>query len=112
MREAFLSGKRGIVMEGGSRCFDPDQNVVTSKGSIPISKIKPGDKVKTPNGYQKVLQIYAIQNTKRCLCITLKNGKTIKCTATHKFYYHGKWVEIQDIIKEWQYGNMENNTRI
>jgi intein/homing endonuclease len=106
--------KRGIVLEGGSRCFSEDTLVVTSDGSKKISDIQKGNLVLTMNEgtgkeeFKKVLDVLKFQNNeKKAVRIKLKNGKEIICTADHKFYFEGGWLEIKQILHLWN----ENNSK-
>jgi len=100
----LISGYGGAILEGSSRCFSKDQKVVTKKGLKKISDIKKGDFVKSfnedkkENEYKKVLNVFKLKNKKKCFRIKLKNGKTIECTSDHKFYYKGKFIEIEKIL--------------
>ena len=97
---------RQIVNMGGSRCFSPQQKVVTSRGGKAISSIKPGDKVLTlnestnENEWKVVRDNLRFENEKKAYKITLKNGVVIMCTQDHEFRHKGGWVAIKDIIKE------------
>lgn len=104
-----------ICNEGGSRCFDKYQKVITNKGSKRISDVKKSDYVLTFNEktkckeYKKVNRVFKFNNKKKCLEITLKNGNVIRCTEDHEFYHKGKWTKIKEIIRLIDYGKMENN---
>lgn len=105
-QKAYNENKYDVfVFEGGSRCFAPNQHVITQAGSIPISEIKEGDSVKTFNEktcateYKSVNCIYKFNNTKRTVKVKLKNGKEIICTEDHKFYYKGEWKPIKEILQ-------------
>jgi len=66
----------------GAGCFTEDMVVVTSCGNKKISKISPGDTVKThTNCYKTVKRIYKYKYSGKLLNI---NG--IRCTPTHEFY--------------------------
>ena len=96
--KAYNSGKRFIVNQGGSRCFSGDQLVITETGSKPISEIQKDDKVLTPNGFKKVIATHKMVNSKTSIKIKLKNGKIIRCTEDHLFYFRGDWISIKDIL--------------
>lgn len=95
-------------MEGGSRCFSGDTNVILLTGdSHKIENIKnilPGQIVMSfdekTNIVQpgKVNEVFVYKNEKRIIEIKLKNGQTIKCSEDHKFYYNGRWIEIRNIL--------------
>ena len=96
-----------ICNEGSSRCFHANTNIVTSKGTIPISEIKKGDKVLTYNDQLKTKEFKPVneplkfRNKKKCLKIKLKNGKEIIATEDHEFYYEGSWHSLKHIVSLW-----------
>lgn len=96
-----------ICNEGSSRCFHAGTDVITSKGTIPISEIKKGDKVLTYNEqlktkeFKPVNEALKFRNKKPCYKITLKNGKEIICTRDHEFYYEGSWHSLKHIVSLW-----------
>lgn len=107
--------KRGIVLEGGSRCFAADTLVVTSEGSKKISEIKKDNLVLTYNEstgketFNKVLDVMKFTaSEKKAVRIKLKNGKEIICTQDHKFFFDGGWLEIKQILSLWN----ENNSKL
>lgn len=107
--------KRGIVLEGGSRCFAADTLVVTSDGSKKISHLQKDNLVLTYNEstgeeeFKKVLELLTFRNNqKKAVKIKLKNGQEIICTQDHKFYYKGGWLEIKQILSLWN----ENNSKL
>lgn len=97
----YKQGKRIIVNQGGSRCFDGDQIIVSESGLKEIKNIKAGESVLTPNGLRKVLEVHKMKNSKPCYLIKLKNGKVIKCTEDHHFYFKGEWISIKHILSLW-----------
>lgn len=115
---AFVGGKRLIINEGGTSCFSGKQLVVTTRGSIPISKIVCGDIVKTFNESSKkvewkpVKNLFKYKNTKPTIKINLKNGKTITVTDDHKFYFKGGWISIKDILYLTHGRYVEKNSEI
>ena len=105
---AYYEGQRVICNEGGSRCFAPDTLVYCDTGTKKISEIKPGDKVRTPSGVRNVVDVFKNDNKKPCVRIKLKSGKEIVCTKDHKFFFRGRWIEIEKILSLWD----ESNTGI
>ncbi len=101
------SDKRITVMQGGARCFGPDQQVITRKGSEKISDIQPGREVLTYNEqtkkreYKRVKESLKFANTKTTIKIKLTGGEEIIVTDDHEFFYHGKWMPIKDILILW-----------
>jgi intein/homing endonuclease len=102
--DSYKNGYRGVVLEGGSRCFDGKQKIITEKGSKCISEIKIGDLVlsynhkKNKSEYKKVANCIPQKNTKRCFKIKLKDGTLIECTEDHKFFYNGRYIELKNIL--------------
>ena len=100
---------RGIVMEGGSRCFSGETKVLKLKESGNynakcIKHIKAGDivlsydetdKVKIPGIVSKV---FKMKPTVRTIRITMDSGESIVCTENHKFFFNGGWHEIKNIL--------------
>ena len=102
---AYLNKKiRRAINQGGTSCFSGDQGVISKRGSIPISKIKIGDIVKTfnettgANEWKKVNNVFQYKNTKPTVRIKMKNGKTITVTDDHEFYFEGGWHSIKHIL--------------
>ena len=102
--QARNNGMRGVVMEGSSRCFHPDQEIIVCSGIKKISDVCINDYVLSYNHklnltcYNKILAANVQPTKKRCFKITLKDGTIIKCTEDHKFYYNGRYVEIKNIL--------------
>jgi len=98
--------KRFVVLQGGARCFSPNQEVVCNGKSKKIKDVKVGDNVLSydfisqSDVWRKVKDVLCFKNTKPTVKITLKNGKEIICTDDHKFYFNGGWVKIRDILLE------------
>lgn len=111
--EAYQSGYEIICNEGGSRCFAPNQMVVTSNGPKPIKSIKRGDivlsfnEIKNRCGWQPVVNVFPQKNIKPCVEIILKDGTAIRCTIDHKFYFEGGWHSAKHILSLWDERNME-----
>ena len=98
------NGKVVICNEGGSRCFDGNQLVVTSKGNKTISDIKQGDHVKSLNEstglieWSIVKDTFKFKNTKKSIEVKLKNGDVIRCTEDHQFYFEGGWYSLKHLL--------------
>jgi len=103
-----------LCLEGGSRCFDASQKVVTKDGSKNISEISIGEFVLSGRNkdFKKVKHIFKMVNTKPCYEITLKNGKKIKATQDHKVWFEGGWHSLKYIVKCWNERNMETNSEL
>lgn len=104
--EKFLPATKNqkfmFICEG--LCIDQNQEVFTGKGNIPLKDIEIGDAVLTHN--QNIKQV--ISKTKKiakCFKITLKSGKTIQCSAEHRFFVYDTikrsfiWKKLKDINK-------------
>lgn len=93
-----------ILNEGGTRCFYPDQKIITKNGSVKISELKAGDRALSynhangNNEYRKVLRCIKEESTKKAYHIKFKNGTEIKCTGDHKFFYNGRYIEIEKLL--------------
>ena len=94
-------GKQGYCLQGSGGCFGKDQLVITDKGSKPISEITTSDTVLSYNEktrlkeWKKVTETHIHQNTKKCYRIQLRNGKIIKATEDHEFYFGETWIELR-----------------
>jgi intein/homing endonuclease len=101
-----------ICHEGGSRCFAPEQNVLTRNGTKQISDIKVGDLVLSGHDkkYKKVKNVFKMENKKPCYEIILKNGNKIKATQDHKVWFEGGWRSLKYIVQCWNERNMEKDT--
>ena len=104
LTQALATGRFNVyVLEGGSRCFAPDQLVMTDSGSKKIADIKVGDKVASLGAdgeleYKEVKNLFRFKADKPMVRIKLKNGREIRCSADHKFLYNGEYVPIIDIL--------------
>lgn len=102
-------------MEGSSRCFSEEQLICTKRGNIKIKDINLNDEVLSFNHdadreeFKKVYSINKQQNKKPCFKITMNDGTIIQCTKDHKFYYKGRYIELENILSLYKkgYGNME-----
>jgi phage terminase large subunit len=94
-------GYKVICHEGGSRCFTPEQKVITKNGTKKISDIEVGDFVLSGHDkkYKKVKNVFKMENKKPCYEITLKNGNKIKATQDHKIWYEGGWHSLKYIVQ-------------
>lgn len=104
VNENLVKGSKGVVLEGGARCFCPNQLVNTISGPKRISELKIGELVHSFNHtskqleYKKVLDKIPQKNIKRCYEIKMKDGSIIRCTEDHRFYYKGEYIEIKNIL--------------
>ena len=105
-----------MAAAGGSRCFVPEQKVITDTGPKAIKDITPGDRVLSVDlntmeeEYREVLQTHKFpENKKRTLRLVLENGNVIEGTEDHEIWFENKWVELKD-LKELFDGTMEKNT--
>lgn len=104
MVQARASGRFNVyVYEGGSRCFAPDQLVMTENGSKRIVDIKVGDRVASLGAdgeleYKEAKNLFCFKADKPMVRIKLKNGREIRCSTDHKFLYNGEFVPIIDIL--------------
>lgn len=96
---------RFYVMQGGTRCFAPEQRVVVfGGGSKAICDLVKGDVVKTFNEatgideWKGVNEVMRFDNRKSTVNIRLKNGSEIVCNLDHKFYFRGEWLEVAELL--------------
>lgn len=96
-----------IVYGGSKGCFIGSTLVNTSLGHKPIKNISIGDLVLTINEqtklleYKKVLKLFKYGGDFESQFITFvfDDGKNIKCTSNHEFYYQGDWVSAFELAK-------------
>lgn len=100
-----LKRKHFTVISGLPSCFAGDQLIHTARGVMPISEIKPGDKVlsynheKDINEYRYVLDVLCRKDhPKKLYKITLKDGTIIKVTEDHRFYTGISYLQIKEIL--------------
>lgn len=99
----FLKSAADIVVGGGAAgCFASDTLVLTQRGYKKISEVKEGEHVLSVDlsgGYcefREVLQVFKYSGT-HSMCSIVTDCLTIKCTATHDFYFRGGWVHALDL---------------
>jgi hypothetical protein len=116
--QAVRSGKFDeMALGGGTGCFRGDTLVQTIKGKIPISLIKKGDFVASlcvesqEILIKKVTETFKHKNTKKTICVKLKNGHEIVATEDHQFWYKGEWLSLKHVLELWHERTMENNTK-
>lgn len=116
--DAYLDKYRHVINEGGTSCFHPSQAVVTTRGSVQIANVVPGDTVKTLNEstmkveWRTVKKSIRFKNHKKTVKINLKNGKKIIATDDHKVYSEGGWQSIKHILSLMHERNLETNPKI
>lgn len=98
---AFLAN--GIVSHNTRFfCLATDTLISTTRGLVPISKIKPGDTVYKGKDKRKVLST-TFSGRQSFSNVTLANGLQINCTPDHRFLVieddtlQEKWIEAKDI---------------
>ena len=100
----LVNGYSGCVLEGSSRCFSPNQKVITDIGEKRIKDIAIGDKVKSFNEetkeieFRTVTDLHHLKNKKKCFRVKMKDGTIIEATEDHKFYYEGAWVTLKHLL--------------
>lgn len=101
---AYKENKAGCVLEGGSRCFDGNQEIITLEGIKKIKDISENDLCKSYNHqtneieFKQVVALNKQKNTKKCFLIKLKDGTEIKVTKDHKFFFNNRYIEIENIL--------------
>lgn len=112
----LIADNKVILLEGGSRCFAPDQGIVTDNGVKRIANVCKGDRVlsQADNGareYQPVLEVHHTNTPKRGYRIKLRNGKEICGTEDHLIWYEGGWHTLRHVV-ELVHGSVESHSRI
>lgn len=117
LTKTFQSGMRGAVLEGSSRCFHPDQKVITNQGEVSISTLTTDNFVQSFNHvtgsieFKKVIAVHHNTKRKKGFKIKLKDGSVIICTKDHRFFYNGEYIEIKDILKQGEKNGMAKLTQ-
>lgn len=113
-----LSNKRYVVNQGGMRCFEGKQIIITDKGDKTIEEIKIGDRVLSNDGkedsFKRVTETHSGQTNKKIIKITLKNGQTITATEDHEFFFEGGLHSLKCLLSLWdeRKRKMEINPRL
>jgi DNA polymerase-3 subunit alpha len=88
-------------------CLTGDTLITMADGTErPLEEIVPGEKVMSYNTSSNSFEIKLVsdfidQGMKKCIEITLENGKSITCTLDHKFYTSNRgWVEAQHLTED------------
>lgn len=94
-----------ITVTGIPRCFTGNQLIITDKGDKKISDLQINDKVLSynegldVNEYKSVIdKSFKEKTEKKIYRITMKDGTIIECTEDHRFYTGTSYVEIKDIL--------------
>jgi len=78
-------GNSDIDLTNTSECIFSDEKVEKRDGElVKIKDIKPGDQIKSNDGYKTVMFAHH-EKIKKCFKITTKSGKTIICSEDHVF---------------------------
>lgn len=83
---------------GRYACIPTRARVSTSGGVIPIGEIEVGDLIQTAEGPRKVLARSPITK-KPVLRIHTERNKILECTAEHRVFANGQWVEAGSLKK-------------
>ncbi len=110
----IISNKEIILADGGSRCFQPNQLVITEKGNKKIKDINIEDNVLSYNGeqeeYKSVLKKYTFKtDKKKMIKLTLNNGGEIIGTWDHMIWFDNEWKSLKE-IKELYERNIQKNS--
>lgn len=103
-RNKTPENKIKIFNEGGTRCFEANQLIITNKGSKKISDLKINDVILTYNHdknhdeFKKVVNCCHQNNIKKAYLIKFKDGSEIKCTFDHEFYHNGGYIIIEKLL--------------
>ncbi|MFW6311570.1 MAG: hypothetical protein ACOC1K_04975, partial [Nanoarchaeota archaeon] len=103
IRNCIISPEGKIILSC-DYCVDPNAEVELENGlKVPIKILKNNpQKIKTPQGYKTAFNFHYTGKKKVCI-ITLKSGKTVKCSEDHKFKIKDKsgnyvWKKVKDIL--------------
>jgi len=103
---------------GGTRCFHEKQVVITKNGNKFIKDLTTADSVLSFNHdsketeYKNVIDVIKnTSNKKKCLKITLKNGKQIKCTDDHQIYLNGRYETAKNVLSLWDNIKTQDNEK-
>jgi DNA polymerase, archaea type len=88
-------------------CLAKDSILATKTGRKCIADIEENDEVFTPFGWQRVLNVHKYKIKEKVFRLTLDDGKTLTCTARHKFP-----VIIRDSFKERKSNEIHRNSRL
>lgn len=85
---------------GRLSCLASWTPIRTTRGTIPISDVRTGDKVFTHrNRWRSVLRQWCV-GTEKVFEIVLSNGETVVCTSSHRLLTSYGWQSIEEIICE------------
>ena len=83
-------------------CLVGDTNVLTAKGYKFIKNIEVGEKVVTPFGSRKVLDVKK-KKSKQIVRVKFNNGKEIYCTPNHKIYLNDSFKKVKALkVREYK----------
>ncbi len=78
-------GNSDIDLTNTSECIFSDEKVEKRDGTLTkIKEVKPGDQIKSNDGYKTVMFAHH-EKIKKCFKITTNSGKTIICSEDHVF---------------------------
>ena len=82
--------------EHGHMCFTPDTPIVTSRGLLPISKVKIGDSVLTEKGWQSVYNSLCTIRNSQYFSLNLQ-GQRLNLTYDHPIFTHRGFVPAHNL---------------
>lgn len=111
----FMVDKNGKVLNTPEKtndhcmdCLVEGTKIKTSKGDIPIEKIKKNDLVYTRKGLKKVKDAWLVKKDAKVIQIKLSNGYSLVGTANHKIWTQNRgWqyltdIRYDDIMEVWK----------
>ncbi|TLZ43876.1 MAG: DEAD/DEAH box helicase, partial [Methanobacteriota archaeon] len=113
VEKEFRKGRISCIVATPTLCLHPDTMITTTRGPVPISKIRQGDMVLTHNGrFRKVLGTSHRSYAGRLIEIKADGMLPIRMTAghrvlrnlQHRYGYHARgtsWHEIRRTAPEW-----------
>lgn len=83
--------------DAGTNCFPAGELILTTKGNVPIEKVKVGDLVLTHRGRFRPVTDAFVNGVKPLIQVILKNGSALKTTRNHPYYTSAGWVNAEDL---------------
>ncbi len=78
-------------------CFCGSTQILTPRGAVPISALRPGDAVETPFGVTSIARVHE-SFTDRVTAVRFSDGETLRGRGKHRVFTWDKgWVPMQDL---------------
>lgn len=96
--------------EGGANCMPAGELVLTSRGYLPVEKVRVGDKVISHTGKPRAVIQTLVNGVKPIIKVTLSNGLILRTTPNHAYRVVNSWVEATDLkigMQVWAHSGVE-----